>query len=397
MRRGGRFIYALDVSNPLAPKFLWKRSHIDLGFTELGQSWSDMRVAKLRYQTNPVLIFGLGYDAPANDPTIQGIATMGRGVMVLDATTGNPIWQAGTSPGGATYNKIVAGMTYAMPATVALYDSDGDGNIDRIYTVDTGGNVWRINVDDANPANWTVNQLASLGGTGANARKFLYQPDIIPADTSNNFDSLLLGSGDREHPFDTAITNRYYMIKDNHGLSATQLSPIIEGTPGSTSGAAGQLYDATSNLLQVGTTAQVAAAKTALGNASGWYVILGTGEKVVGGATTLAGTVFFGTNVPTPVAVNACVGNLGQARLYALSYLNGSATIDENKTGTLTTVDRYFTRAGGGYPPTPVAISVVINGKTYQGAISGTQVLTSPGPALGRRYRTFWQQLIDKN
>ena len=131
--------------------------------------------------------------------------------------------------------------------------------------------------------------------------------------------------------------------------------------------------------------------------ASGWYVILGTGEKVVGGSTTLAGTVYFGTNTPTAVAANACVGNLGQARLYAVSYLNGSATIDQNQTGALTTADRYLTRAGGGYPPTPVPISVVIGGRTYQAAISGTQVLTSPGPALGRRYRTFWQQLIDKN
>lgn len=397
MRRGGRFIYALDVSNPLAPKFLWKHSSVDTGFAELGQSWSDMRVAKLRYQTNPVLIFGLGYDAAANDPTIQGTATMGRGVMVLDATTGSPIWQAGPAPAGAANNKTIAGMTYAIPAAVALYDSDGDGNIDRIYAVDTGGNAWRINVDDANPANWTVNQLVSLGGTGANARKFLFQPDIIPADTTNNFDSLLLGSGDREHPFDTAIINRYYMIKDDHGLTATRFSPIIEGTAGSTTGVAGQLYDASSNLIQVGTPAQIAAAKTAFGMASGWYVILGTGEKVVGGSTTLAGTVYFGTNTPTAVAANACVGNLGQARLYAISYLNGSATIDQNQTGTLTTADRYFTRAGGGYPPTPVPISVVIGGRTYQAAISGTQVLTSPGPALGRRYRTFWQQLIDKN
>ena len=397
MRRGGRFIYALDVSNPLTPKFLWKHSSSDTGFAELGQSWSDMRVAKLRYQTNPVLIFGLGYDAAANDPTIQGIATMGRGVMVLDAATGNLIWQAGPAAIGAANNKIVLGMTYAMPATVALYDSDGDGNIDRVYSVDTGGNVWRINVDDVNPANWTVNKLASLGGIGANARKFLYQPDIIPADATNNFDSLLLGSGDREHPFDTAIINRYYMIKDNHGLTATQVLPISEGVAGLAIGIGGQLYDATSNLIQVGTTAQVAAAKTAFGVASGWYVTLSTGEKVVGGSTTLSGTVFFGTNTPTAAAANACVGNLGQARLYALSYLNGSATVDENKSGTLTTLDRYSTRAGGGYPPTPVAISVVINGKTYQGAISGTQVLTSPGPALGRRYRTFWQRLIDKN
>ena len=397
MRRGGRFIYALDVSNPLTPKFLWKHSNSDTGFAELGQSWSDMRVAKLRYQTNPVLIFGLGYDAPANDPTIQGSATMGRGVIMLDATTGSPIWQVGPAAAGATYNKTVVGMTYAIPATVALYDSDGDGNIDRIYAVDTGGNVWRINVDDATPSNWTVSQLASLGGIGANARKFLYQPDIVPADSSNNFDSLLLGSGDREHPFDTAIINRYYMIKDDHGLAVTRAIPVIEGVAGLAIGVPGQLYDTTSNLIQVGTTAQIATAKTAFGLASGWYVTLSTGEKVVDGSTTLAGTVFFGTNTPTAAVANACVGNLGQARLYVLSYLNGSATIDENKSGTLTTIDRSFNRAGGGFPPTPVAISVVIGGKTYQGAISGTQVLTSPGPALGRRYRTFWQSLIDKN
>lgn len=395
MRRGGRFIYALDVSNPLSPKFLWKHSNADLGFSELGQTWSDMRAAKLRFQANPVLILSLGYDAIANDPTIQVPATMGRGVLVLDATTGNPIWQAGPAPLGAIYNKTVAAMTYSMPAPVALYDSDGDGNIDRVYAVDTGANVWRINVDDANPANWTVSQLASLGGTLGNARKFLYQPDIIPADTKNSFDSLLLGSGDREHPFDTAITNRYYMIKDDHSLNAMRSSPIVEGTAGSTIGVDGQLYDTTSNLIQVGTAAQIATAKTALGNASGWYVSLVTGEKVVGGSTTLGGTVYFGTNAPTPVAANTCVGNLGQARLYAMNYLNGSATVDENQSGTLTTADRSFTRAGGGYPPTPVPISVVIGGKAYQGAISGTQVLTPPGPILGRRYRTFWQRLID--
>ncbi len=399
MRRGGRFIYALDVSNPLAPKFLWKHSSADPGFAELGQSWSDMRIAKLRYQSNPVLIFGLGYDPAANDPTIQGVATMGRGVMVLDATTGNPIWQASPALAlaGVPFSKTVPSMIYAMPATVAVYDSDGDGNIDRIYASDTGANVWRINVDDANPANWTVSQVASLGGAGANARKFLYPPDIIPADTTSLFDTLLLGSGDREHPFDTSIANRYYMIKDDHGLNAQRSLPITEGIAGSASGVSGQLYDTTANLIQVGTAAQITTAKTALNAASGWYVSLSTGEKVVDGSTTLAGTVYFGTNTPTPVAANACVGNLGQARLYALSYLNGAATVDENKSGTLTTADRFLVRAGGGYPPTPVPVSVVINGKTYQGAISGTQVLTPPGPVLGRRYRTYWQRLIDSN
>jgi len=395
MRRGGRFIYALDVSNPAAPKFLWKHSNSDTGFSELGETWSDIKVAKLRYQTNPVLIFGMGNDPTANNPTIQGTATMGRGVMVLDATTGTLIWQAGSSVSGATYNQTVAGMDYAIPANVSLFDSNGDGIIDRIYAADTGANIWRININDATPSNWTVTKLASLGGTGANARKFLYAPDIVPATITNNFDSLLIGSGDREHPFDTTIQNRYYMLKDDHGLNAVQATPIVEGTAGSTTGVSGQLYDTTSNLVQVGTSDQMAAAKTALTTASGWYVSLGSGEKVVSGSTTLAGTVIFATNTPATAATNTCTGNLGEARIYMLNYLNGASTFDVNQSGTLMTSDRYTVRAGGGYPPTPVPISVKIGDKTYQAAISGTKVITPPSPALGRRYRTYWQRLID--
>lgn len=397
MRRGGRFMYAFDVSDPLVPKLLWRRSNTDTGFSELGTTWSDLQIAKIRYQTEPVLIFGLGYDAPANDPTVQATATMGRGVMVIDATSGNPIWQAGPSPAGAMFNAPVTAMTYAIPSTVSLFDSNRDGLIDRIYATDTGANVWRLNVDDVNPLNWTVTKLALLGGTGSNSRKFLFPADIVPADSLNNFDSILIGSGDREHPFDTAIRNRYYMIKDDPALNARQATPIIEGALGATNGITGQLYDTTQDLVQVGTPAQVSVAKAALSTASGWYVTLAAGEKVVGSSTTLAGSVFFGTNIPMPAVANACVGNLGEARIYALNYLNGAATIDENLSGSLTVLDRYSTRAGGGYPPSPVPISVVINGRTYQGAISGTQVLNAPSSPLGRRYRTFWQRLIDKN
>ena len=150
-----------------------------------------------------------------------------------------------------------------------------------------------------------------------------------------------------------------------------------------------------SDLVLAGTTAQQTAAKAALAAASGWYITLGTGEKVVGGSTTQAGTVFFGTNTPTAVAANACVGNLGEARIYAMNYLTGAPAIDQNYNGILTTSDRYQTRAGGGYPPTPVPISVKIGSRTYQGAISGTTVVTAPTPALGRRYRVFWRRLID--
>jgi len=392
MRRGGRFLYALDVSNPDAPALLWKRSNAD--FPELGQSWSDMRVAKIRAQADPVLIFGLGYDAAANDPISQGTATSGRGVIVLDAYTGNQVWQAGPAPSGGT-TLTVPGMTYAVAATVSLYDSNGDGYIDRVYAADTGANLWRINIDNASPANWTVSKLAALGGTGSDGRKFLFAPDIVPASSTNHFDALLIGSGDREHPFDTYIQNRYYMIKDDHAINAVRATPIVEGASGSSSVTANQLYDATADLVQMGTAAQQAAAAAALANAGGWYIRLDRGEKVVSGSTTLAGTVMFGTNSPATASTNSCVGNLGEARLYMLDFLNAGSTFDVDGDGSLFFTDRFRVRPGGGYPPTPVPISVRIDGKTYQAAITGTQVITPPGPQLGRRYRTYWQRLID--
>ena len=211
-------MYALDVTDPVNPKFLWKHTNTDAGFSELGDTWSDLTVAKLRLQTDPVLIFGLGYDAIANDPSIQIPATMGRGVMMLNAADGTLLWQAGPS----------YGMNFAIPAGVTAYDSNSDGYIDRLYAVDTGANVWRINVDDANKANWTVTKLAALGGMGVNARKFLFAPDVVSPAPGSSYDSVLVGSGDREHPFDTTVVNRFYMIKDSHALNAVVATPIVE-------------------------------------------------------------------------------------------------------------------------------------------------------------------------
>ncbi len=42
-RRGGRFIYALDVSTPNAPKLMWKKSNAD--YAELGYTWSTPKPA----------------------------------------------------------------------------------------------------------------------------------------------------------------------------------------------------------------------------------------------------------------------------------------------------------------------------------------------------------------
>lgn len=392
-RRGGRLIYAFDVSDPDAPRVMWKRgctaatgsASCDTGYGELGQTWSLPQAVKVRYSTEPVILMGAGYDPVANDALPQGTATMGRGVMAIEATTGNVIWHAGASPAGAAFPRTVSGMDHSVASDLAVLDRNFDGLADRVYIPDTGGKVWRADIDDADPANWNVTLLASLGGTGASARKFLFPPDVVYANGTQNYDAVLIGSGDREHPLDTSVADRFYMLKDpNIGPIGTDQG-IVES----------QLYDASANLIQDGTTAERSAATLALNAARGWYIALSSGEKVVGNSITLAGTTFFGTNRPTPAAPGVCTPNLGEARLYSVNYLDGSAKLENNGSAGLTVGDRFRVRAGGGYPPSFVPISVQLNGKIHQGVISGTQVITAPVQA-GKRQRTFWFREMDK-
>lgn len=401
MRRGGRTYYSFDVTDPESPKFKWKIDQNTDGFSELGQSWSEMKVNKMLLSYPPsadkaarkVVIFGAGYDPAALDTATLGTATMGRGIYVVDAETGAPIWFAGPKkpdnfPGDATFFEA-PDMLYAIPSDVMVINSDFDPDnfADRIYVGDTGGNVWRANIGDPDPANWKAARIAALGGTGADARRFLFPPDVVPFDGPDvvTTDSVLIGSGDREQPFDTAISNRFYMIKDAHGLETLPVSPVTESG----------LYDASANLVQDPNTATATAAKAALAAAGGWYIKMAKGEKTVTGSTTLGGTTIFATNTPqSEVKPGQCSGGLGTALLYAIDFKDASPDLFVmNQAGVATS--RTEEREGGGFPPTPVPVSIKIGDTTHEGAITGTKVVTPATPKIGQRYRVFWNLSID--
>ncbi|MGE5626309.1 MAG: pilus assembly protein [Bacillota bacterium] len=393
--RGGNFVYALDASDPANPKFLWKATPTQLcnasgctattAYAEMGESWSTVQVAKINANSNPVVIWAAGYDNVTEDvDPVVGTDTVGRGIFVADAVTGQLLWQAGPNPSGATTNDTVAAMTHSIPSDITVYDSNRDGFADRLYVGDTGGNIWRVDINDANPVNWVVTKLASLDDTTTSGhRKFLFQPDVVFNNDSNGtFDAVLIGSGDREHPFNTTTTNRFYMIKDAHSLSETAgFTTITESN----------LYDATQNLVQVGTTTQKSAAASALLAASGWFVTLNTGEEVTGSSISAAGTTVFNTNQPSPPSSNVCTANLGIATQYALSFVNASATQSNTNSTTLTTADRSEVMQGGGLPPSPVLVVVNINGQYVQGVVTGTTVRTFTG-TIGARARIYWKK-----
>jgi len=263
-------------------------------------------------------------------------------------------------------------------------DRDLDGYADRVYIPDTGGQLWRVDIADSSLANWTVELLASIDGSApAGSRKFLYPPDVVYGrDATGPYDAVLIGSGDREHPFDTTVTNRFYMFKDRKtGSSGAGQATITEA----------DLFDATSNVLQTASGTALTSAQNALSAAKGWMITLATGEKVVGGAVTVSGVTYFNTNQPSSVAPAGACSNLGVARAYGVGFADATAAGALASGQTVTLASRYTVVPGGGYLPSPVSVVLEINGKLVQGVISGTYVQTPPSAQLNWRYRVYWR------
>jgi type IV pilus assembly protein PilY1 len=275
--------------------------------------------------------------------------------------------------------------------------------VNRGYVGDTCGNVWRLDFGSTNTSEWSVTRIASVSSsTAAQRRKFLFPPDVV---FGNGFDAVLMGSGDREHPFDTTVVNRMYMFKDYGRLTvpvtgnATTV-PALSPAGANATLTESDLFNATSNCIQVaaacGAGVTPADALATLVTSGGWFITLGTGEKVVGGSVTLSGTTFFNTNQPSASAGGgACGSNLGIAREYQVGFADATAMSDLNPGGGLTTLDRSAVHAGGGYLPTPVPVVVQIQGQTVQAVISGVAVQQAPGATLQSRLRKFWYKEIE--
>ncbi len=452
MRRGGEFLYALNVTNPGDPKLLWRKARGDPGWEELGQSWSEPRVARVQASLgnannpdNVVLIFGAGYDPAVDDLnpclleqwsttsvvrkaigagsinytasgscTISGATggtttfnrTRGRGVLVVDAFSGAVVWQAGGgvatsgTPGARKLN--VPGMTCAVPSDTTVLDKNRDGFADRIYVGDTCGQVWRLDIATPDMDEWTVTRIADTSSGAAtdivNKRKFLFPPDLVfGTDGAGNYTAVLLGTGDREHPFDTNVLNAFYMIKDRD--SSDPGNPQA-GAPNATSvKIAGFATAPTGSPVthgNAGTTGVFDATNVEGSNDRGWKIHLGTGEKVVSSAVTISGTTFFNTNQPSSTAGGgSCGSNLGIAREYLVGFADAAATVDLNASGTISVADRSTVHSGGGYLPSPVPVVVEIDGKRYQAVISGTSVQSPPGLTLEKRTRVYWYKEVE--
>lgn len=393
-------------------------------FQALANTWSEPKKTRIRIGTDEtsthVLVFGGGNIYELNDQfgnetvdAVTGDSTNNRGniVYIVDATNGSLI----TSIGGVGTNaKLkVVGMNYPIPSNIAMLDTDGDSNTDRLYFGDLGGNVWRVDLKRTLTTSSTgtdvglaakladLNPVSNVGAApvplATDTRAFYFEPTIVQANeltfsdpSKPRYDLVLIGSGHRNHPKDEVVLNSFFAIRDYAvGTLDADADGAVDSTYVTVTG--DQSGPTDPNGLTVITPADLVPAEInpstgeptfsasqltvleALQAGRGWRLELSnTGEKVVGRARALAGTLLFTTFSPlTTQSANACTPQEGINRTYKLNLYSGAAFATYDTSGQNPT-----------YNPTGVAVTTTGGiGSTPQFAFGdGTVTAITGGP-----------------
>ena len=327
-RRGGRMIYALDVSPaegtgaapPEAPQFLWRAGCIsdtaasctDDALSGMGHTWSTPVTGFVRgyvgedgslERPNPVLLMGGGSDAclDEDEPALDPIdCQKGKFIYALDGKTGAVLRAFPTQA--------------PVVADIEVIDFDYDGYIDFAYAADVAGRIYRLTfshvvdglIDHSVALSseewiWPEQPIAETNRAGL---RFMNQP--VAAEVGDNI-FITLGSGDRErplkqnYPYDKQVKNRFYAFIDTPlapHATTIDLDTLLDASTGLASSP--EQEGPIENILQY----------------DGWYLDLpDRGEQVVNQSAIGGGYVFF-NSFQAQGSSNGFCSDLGTAKAY---------------------------------------------------------------------------------
>ena len=345
MRRGGDYVYALDVSPtgaagepPALPRFKWKVGPDQL--PAMGQSWSTPVAVLIKgygsgvaADPSPVLVFGAGWDdcLDVDEAAPMTGCSQGKQIYVLDADTGTELRSFATDA--------------PVVADVSAVDIDLDGYVDFVYAADAAGNLYRLSfstlssltapyTETLQQNDWTLTKIASSSLSNV---RFLNKPVVAPV---GNRVFVTIGSGDRErplkqnYPYASSVQNRFYAFIDE---------PY--GEPGSVVDLDAVGIAPERGMLNLATG--LGEGERLLGTYRGWFLDLpDRGEQIVNPSAIGASRVFFNSFQPEGGTTGFC-SDLGKSKSYTVNLFKPEPT--EGK------------EFGEGVPIPPIIVEVDLN------------------------------------
>ncbi len=382
LRKGGKTYFALDITDPSNPVYLWQypKSTDAATLAIVGQSWSEPYIGRVKIEKDGglverwVALIGGGYDLeyPGKD------ADFGRAFFVIDIKTGDIIWKFSYIDPHVTNGIEENYMIHAFPSPPTGVDSNADGYLDKVYIGDLGGQMWVFDlsfneVTKKSDSLWSGRRLFTSPATSTEKHMIYYQPSV--AFDQNRKPWVYWGTGDREDPRDWSNgPERFYAVMDNN------LGPYPRTD--------GDLTEVTADVHNTFTPAL---------SKYGWYFLLDkTGrelEKVLARPAVFDNLVYFTTYTYTPAHDLCSVA--GISKEYIVEYRSGGGALNVDELSDLSgpTSERWRV-IGTGAPSAPViSVSIKGGGSVIIGATSG-QVYSSEAFSSGSfKQLLYWRDV----
>lgn len=312
---GGTGYYALDITNPATPVFLWEYTNVNMGF-----SFGNPEITKLDDGTWVVLVTSGYNNCPRSTSAncVKNATGNGYGYLyVLNAATGALISSStaiSTATGSSTtpsgLGRIIAQATAENVTT-------------RVYGGDLLGNLWRFSIGSTG---YSQQLLATFQDASGNPQPITARPQVT---TYNGNPLVYVGTGRYLGTSDVGGTSQqtFYGVKDNLGTTSygnpRSSSSFISKTAVSSTCPTGtdiSICDPGTQVRKV--TQNNGAASDSLSSKDGWFVDFpaGSGELAFTDPKLVRGTLTFSTSVPTASTSVVC-GTASNSDPVALGYM----------------------------------------------------------------------------
>jgi Tfp pilus tip-associated adhesin PilY1 len=389
-RDGGTRFTALDVTDPVNPKFLWEfptviSTAINGRAEPAALTWSDVF-------PNPAPILPVVFDGDNNLSTTADRYTRfvvllnggfsrnqtgGRGVYMVDARDGTLLWKFEYSTADA--ERQAMRYSFAAPVAGVPFPITSKSTTMAI-AVDTGGQVWQFDFTEPGMipvggiAQWTGKRIFSTAVASATTQAYAALPDTNATISAAEYPyrgmySLVaagyvysevetggldlwtyVGTGDRDLVGNPNVAHTSGVALDGAIVDAScgrapydgfKFVNRFYGLNLSKGRKVASQPNTEDDLSPLNTQASYGEVQTlAQPSTFGWYLMLRPGEKVNNAPYLFNRGVYFTTYQPTgsclvtgTSTIDSCESPSGVGRLYALDYMNGRPIVDFNTGG----------------------------------------------------------------